>query len=147
MVAANLSRMLAGLDALISDRLAGYLDPSGKPTRPLGGYRFEPSQFAGFNDGRELSPAEHVVMLLALVPHIRPDFFGRLIGAYLPDGGDLPEFGGDRAEHHRGVLPTGETAQFVLAGDDLAGRLEVQRLLSSEHWFARRRVLWLDNVR
>ena len=39
---------------------------------------------------------------------------------------------GVRAEHHRGVLPTGETAQFVLAGDDLAGRLEVQRLLSPE---------------
>ena len=28
-----------------------------------------------------------------------------------------------------------------------AGRLEVQRLLSSEHWFARRHVLWLDPVR
>ena len=52
-----------------------------------------------------------------------------------------------RAEHHRGVLPTGETAQFVLAGDDLARRLEVQRLLSSEHWFARGHVLWLDTVR
>ena len=52
-----------------------------------------------------------------------------------------------RAEHHRGVLPTGETAQFVLAGDDLGGRLAVQRLLSSEHWFARRHVLWLDPVR
>lgn len=144
---ANLSRVLGCLDALISERLAWYLSQSSESVRPLDDYRFEPSQFADLNDGRELSSAEHVVILLALVPHVRPDFFGRLIGQYLPDGGDLPEFGGDRGEHHRGVLPTGETAQFVLAGDDLAGRLEVQRLLSSEHWFARRRVLWLDTVR
>jgi AAA+ superfamily predicted ATPase len=85
--------------------------------------------------------------MLALVPHLRPDFFARLIAQHLPDGGDLPEFGGVRGEHHRGVLPTGETAQFVLAGGDLAGRLEVQRLLSNDHWLAREHVLWLDPVR
>ena len=77
------------------------------------------------------------------MPHVRPDFFALLIGEHLPEGGDLPEFGGVRGEHYRGVLPTGETAQFVLAGDDLGG-LEVQRLLSSDHWFAGRHVLWLD---
>ena len=109
--------------------------------------RFDREQFADLNGGRELTPDEHVLVLLALVPHVRPDFFGRVIGRFLPEGGDLPEFGGVRADHHRGVLPTGETAQFVLAGDDLGGRLAVQRLLSSEHWFARRHVLWLDPVR
>lgn len=147
MGAANLSRVLAGLEALISERFAWYLGQSSKSVRPLDVDGFDAAQFADLNNGGELSPQEHVVLLLALVPHIRPDFFGRLIGQYLPDGGDLPEFGGVRGEHHRGVLPTGETAQFVLAGDDLHGRLEVQRLLSSEHWFARRRVLWLDTVR
>ena len=133
---------------MIADRLGECLDRSGHvgaaaSTRtPSTG-----TQFADLNGGRELAPDEHVLVLLALVPHVRPDFFGRLIGRFLPEGGDLPEFGGVRAEHHRGVLPTGETAQFVLAGDDLGGRLAVQRLLSSEHWFARRHVLWLDPVR
>ena len=98
--------------------------------------------------GRDtISPAEKTVVLMALAPHVAPNFFGSLIAEHLPDGGDLPEFGGVRGENHRGVLPTGETAQFVLAGDDLAGRLEVARMLSGEHWFARRRVLWLDPVR
>jgi AAA+ superfamily predicted ATPase len=145
--AANLSRALVCLDALISERLAWYVGQPSKSARPLDDYRFDPSQFADLNEGRELASCEHVLILLALVPHIRPNFFERLIGQYLPDGGDLPEFGGIRGEHHRGVLPTGETAQFVLAGDDLHGRLEVQRLLSGGHWFARRRVLWLDTVR
>lgn len=135
------------LESVIADRLSELLDPSGQPVRPLDNHGFDRSQFADVNEGRELSPAEHVLVLLALVPHVRPDFFGRLIGQFLPEGGDLPEFGGVRAEHHRGILPTGETAQFVLAGNDLAGRLRVQQLLSGEHWFARRHVLWLDTVR
>jgi hypothetical protein len=45
------------------------------------------------------------------------------------------------------IAPTGETAQFVLAGDDLAKRLEVQRMLSSGHWFVREHVLWVEPVR
>jgi AAA+ superfamily predicted ATPase len=143
----TLSHELLILESIVSGRLAEYHDRSDRPVRQLDTYGFDPALGAKVNGGRALTLDEHVLVLLALVPHVRPDFFGRVIGSILPDGGDLPEFGGVRAEHHRGVLPTGETAQFVLAGDDLAGRLEVQRMLSSEHWFARRHVLWLDPVR
>nr|MBP6828563.1 ATP-binding protein [Saprospiraceae bacterium] len=66
---------------------------------------------------------------------------------HLPQGGDFPEFGGVKAANHRGILPTGETAQFILAGDDLEKRLEVQRLLGSEHWLYQKRILWLEPVR
>lgn len=90
---------------------------------------------------------EHVIVLLALIPHIQPDFFTRIIAEHFPEGGDLPEFGGVRTENHRGIIPTGETAQFVIAGNDLAKRLEVQQILSSDHWFAREHILWLDQVR
>ena len=61
---------------------------------------------------------EWIVLLLALVPHIKPDFFEALITEYLPKGGDFPEFGGVKASNHRGLLPTGETTQFVLARND-----------------------------
>ncbi len=97
--------------------------------------------------GHPLTQTEWMLVLLTLAPHLRPGFFTSIIGRFLPEGGDLPEFGGVRGEHHRGVLPTGETAQFVLAGDDLASRLEVQKMLSGDHWFAREHVLWLDGVR
>lgn len=87
------------------------------------------------------------MLTLALAPHLQPNLLSGVIAEQLPEGGDLPEFGGVRGENHRGVLPTGETAQFILAGDDLEARLEVQRMLSPEHWFAKRHVLWLDQVR
>jgi hypothetical protein len=90
---------------------------------------------------------EFTLLMLAMVPHLQPFLLGKLIAAYLPDGGDFPEFGGVRGTNHRGLLPTGETAQFLLAGADMEKRWEVQRALGGEHWFARQKVLWLEAVR
>ena len=44
------------------------------------------------------------------------------------------------------MLPTGETAQFVIAGDNLTKRIEVQQMLGSDHWFAKKHILWLEAV-
>ena len=90
---------------------------------------------------------EFTLLMLALAPHLRPAFFDRAIAGHLPEEGDLPEFGGVKGNNHRGILPTGQTAQFILAGRDLGKALEVQRLLSSEHWLARRGILRLEAVR
>ena len=139
----NLAKALDFLERRVAHRLSHHL-ASGSAS-PADGQ--EVSGHLGSCLGRTLTDGEAVVVLLTLLPHLRPESFAKQIAEYLPDGGDLPEFGGVRAEHHRGVLPTGETAQFVLAGDDLAARLEVQRLLSNDHWLARERVLWLEPVR
>jgi AAA+ superfamily predicted ATPase len=138
----RLDRDLHALEAAIDTRLASCLgrkEPSATPAPD--------TSWLGARLGRTcLEPDEHIIVLLALLPHVRPHVLDRLMAGHLPDGGDLPEFGGVRAGNHRGVLPTGETAQFVLAGDDLAKRIEVQRKLGGEHWFARRHVLWLEPV-
>jgi AAA+ superfamily predicted ATPase len=90
---------------------------------------------------------EFVVLMLALIPNLRPGFFDKLIAEHLPEGGDFPEFGGVQGGNHRGLLATGETAQCILAGDDIKKRIAVQRILSSEHWFSKKRILWLETVR
>jgi hypothetical protein len=94
----------------------------------------------------ELTTQEWLVLLLALVPHLVPNFFNQIIAEHLPEGGEFPHFGGVKGTNHRGILPTGETAQFILAGDDLKKRLEVQRLFGSDHWFAHKRIVWLAPV-
>lgn len=93
-----------------------------------------------------LNKNEFTLLILTLIPHLQPDFYTRIIAEHLPEGGDFPEFGGVKGSNHRGLLPTGETAQFVIAGNDLEKRLEVQRILSSEHWFAQKHILWLSPV-
>jgi AAA+ superfamily predicted ATPase len=85
--------------------------------------------------------------LLNISNRISSNFFNRIIAEHLPEGGDFPQFGGVKGTNHRGILPTGETAQFILAGDDLEKRLDVQRLFSSDHWFAQEHILWLESVR
>lgn len=105
------------------------------------------SWLAAFMEQYEPNIEEFVVLLLTIAPHLQPHFFNQIIAEHLPEGGDFPEFGGVKGSNHRGILPTGETAQFILAGDDLEKRLEIQRILSSEHWFAQKRILWMEPVR
>lgn len=104
------------------------------------------SALAKFIDTYSPTPDEFLLLMLAMVPHLKPGFFSNIIAAHLPDGGDFPEFGGVKPSNHRGILPTGETAQFILAGDVLEKRLEVQRMLGSAHWFAQKHILRLDPV-
>jgi hypothetical protein len=142
----DLSTSLAFLGKYISWRLgAASNEPADGP---------DPPGFPQFDFARLTSPivqvplgqSEFLVLLLALVPHVQPQFLTGLIAEHLPDGGDFPEFGGVKGTNHRGILPTGETAQFVLAGDDLEKRLAVQHLLGPDHPFAQKHLLWLEPV-
>jgi AAA+ superfamily predicted ATPase len=89
---------------------------------------------------------EFIILLLALTPHIRPNFLDALIQQYLPNGGDFPEFGGIRGNNHRGLLPTGETAQFIVAGNELKKRLEVQEALITGE-LAKQNIISLEPVK
>lgn len=110
-------------------------------------FKEDTSAFSKFVLENQMSYLEYSIFVLALIPHTLPRFLTKTISDILPEGGDLPEFGGVRSGNHRGILPTGETAQFVLAGNDLEKRLEVQQLLSPDHWFSQKRILWLEAVR
>src|SRR5687768_13035637 len=60
-----------------------------------------------------------LLVLLALAPWMKPDFFDRILQKVVPAAGDHPEVGGLRGRQHRGFIPTGDTVLFLLAGDDL----------------------------
>ncbi|MBO2011551.1 ATP-binding protein [Siccationidurans soli] len=144
---ANLTTALAYLRSVVAGRLQVQDGQAETETNDGPAYARDGSPFAEFMARHEPTFAEYVLLLLALVPHVQPAFFSQLMAEHLPDGGDFPEFGGVRGNSHRGLLPTGETAQFVLAGDDLEKRLAVQHLLSPEHWLARKNILQLEPVR
>jgi hypothetical protein len=143
---ANLQTALDWLHTVVITSLTTKSDLSGQ---------FEPSSLDLYSDDSGLAQftakygptyEEFVILMLALTPHIKPGFFGNIIAEVYPDGGDLPEFGGVKRTNHRGILPTGETAQCILAGNDLGRRVDVQRILGNEHWFAQKRILWLEPV-
>ena len=71
-----------------------------------------------------LNNQEVIVLLLAMVAHASPGFLNDIITDYLPNGGDFPEFGGIKGKQHRGILPTGETALYILYGTDVDARVK-----------------------
>ena len=93
----------------------------------------------------KLTVEEHYILLIALAPHIRPDFFDRLIQEALPQPGDFPVIGGVRGKQFRGFLPTGETVLFLLAGEDWCACQELfHRVFGPEHQFWKRKMIWLE---
>lgn len=145
--AINLEQAVGWLKSIVTGRLRiHFVQADDFELCPLNLYK-DNSWLVQFIASKDPGFEELAILLLVITPHLHPHFFNKLIAEYLPEGGDFPEFGGVKGTNHRGLLPTGETAQFILAGDDLEKRLEIQRILSSEHWFAQNHILWLEPVR
>lgn len=104
------------------------------------------SELSEFIKKNKFTQSEIVTLLLALIPHVSPQFLNNIIFEYLPNGGDFPEIGGTKGKNHRGILPTGETVLYILAGKDIKKRIEVSKLFDESHLFARKNVLYLDQV-
>jgi hypothetical protein len=84
---------------------------------------------------------ERLVLVLAMIPHVRPQLLDLLFIRNKNLDRGYAEFGGWRGKYHGGFLPTGETAAFILAGQHLARRFEVIRLFESDHFFASAAIL------
>lgn len=104
------------------------------------------SELYKFIKSNKLLKSEIVTLLVSLVPHISPDFFNSIISKYLPNGGDFPEFGGVKGKNHRGILPTGETVLYILAGNDIEKRSKLMSMFEEDHLFAQKNVLYIEPV-
>ena len=95
--AANLETAFDWLHQILTHRLNTYF----RQAEGIEVARFdvycEHSLLAEFIATHNPSPEEFTVLLLALIPHLKPGFLSKIIADYLPDGGDFPEFGGVKA--------------------------------------------------
>ncbi len=142
----NLHTTLAFLADLTRFRLATHLGQTAKPPQvpPM---QDDDAPLTRFIQQRRPTVDEFVTLAVALVPHIIPAFFDELVAELLPQGGDFPAIGGVKGTNQRNTLPTGETVLFLLAGNDLARRLEVQKLFGSQHFFAKEKILYLEDLK
>ena len=89
---------------------------------------------------------ERVIVMLALMPHIKPQALDTF---FLQNGAldrQFTQFGGWKGLSHGGFLPTGETAVFIIAADDPIKRCEVVRMLQRDHWFYTSNILRLEGA-
>ena len=105
------------------------------------------SMYGHFVNHYNLSFAERVIFVLSLVPHIRPQLLDVFFTKNANNNRDFTEFGGRNGHSFPGFLPTGETALYILSGDDLARRFSFYYLFEADHFFARHDILTLENVK
>ena len=131
----SLNNLLSFLKEIIQQRLAFELE--GKNIiAPNLDISEDKSYLAQFIAQKELTGQELVFLLLAIVPHLSPDFITNIIANILPNGGEFPAFGGVKGKSHRGLLPTGETALYVLCGSNVDKRLEtIQQIVENSILF------------
>ena len=104
----------------------------------------ENSPYSQLIKKHQMGMSERLVLILALIPHIKPsllDILNMKNELY-----DIPftEFGGIRDNKHKGYLPTGETAAFLIAGSDLEKRFALLPLFEKEHFFYQQGILSLE---
>jgi hypothetical protein len=149
--AGDLEADLQWFTRVLDARLKGYFgsgeapqpDPLGIAPPPLEPGR---SAYARFVCETRLPPSARLVLLLALIPHVRPQLLDVLWSRNDVTQRGFTEFGGMQGASHGGFIPTGETAVFLLSGDDLAARFQMARLFEGEQLLARHNVVHLAGV-
>ncbi len=102
------------------------------------------SMYARFINHYDMTFAERVLFVLSLVPHIKPHLLDVFLSRNGTNSRPFTEFGGRKGHSSPGFLPTGETALFLLAGDDLQKRLSFYYLFEADHFFAGHNILRLE---
>ncbi|MCB1037623.1 MAG: ATP-binding protein, partial [Acidobacteria bacterium] len=118
--------------------LPALLPPPPLPAEGLPPYASTVAEL-GLDDG------ERLLLILAFLPHFRPQALDPFFLENRPVGRRFTEFGGLAGSSHGGFLPTGETAMFLLAGGDAAARLRSRELFRPEHRLFSEGILELDH--
>ncbi len=94
----------------------------------------------------ELSEDEVVMLLVAIAPHMYPGFFERILHKYLDPVYEFYEIGGVKGKNQKGMLPTGSTALFIMAGNDETAKLTKRELFEFDSKLFHLGVLSLNDV-
>lgn len=117
--ASNLSSLFRFLDDYIKHRISLSIETGTQHPKPelnLGsGEQYPLNQLI---TQHELTEDEVIMLLVALAPHMYPGYFERLKEQFMDIEADFYDYGGFAGKYQKGMLPTGATAMFVMAGND-----------------------------
>ncbi|OGB25325.1 MAG: AAA family ATPase [Burkholderiales bacterium RIFCSPLOWO2_02_FULL_57_36] len=146
--ARSLEREVAWFGEVLSTRFNAYFAQGGAQqdirSHAPPDLNGDPSVFARTVQECGMGFDERIVLILTLIPHIRPQALDLFFTSNKNIERGFTEFGGWKGKSHGGMLPTCETAAFVIAGDDLNRRFEVARLFEPGHFFARRGIIRVE---
>lgn len=103
----------------------------------------DPSPYAAVVRRFSMSYTERLVLILSLVPHLQPELLDMFLMKNAATDHPFTQLGGQKASHG-GYLPTGETAVFLLAGNNLVQRYSLMHLFDDAHFFHTQNILKLQ---
>lgn len=103
------------------------------------------SIYAAFVVEAGISFDERLLLILALIPHVRPDLLDLLFTRNKNFDRGFTQFGGWKGQSHGGFLPTCETAAFLIAGNDLEKRFLLTQFLEGESYLIERGVISVEH--
>jgi hypothetical protein len=137
---------IAWFEAVLRRRLDAHVAERGEDvlaTCPAPSLDANDAAYAQAVRAAELSPAERLVLILALLLHLRPKVLDMLLVQNEASKRRFTEFGG--IDGAGGFHPTRETALFLLAGENMARRLEASRLFAPDRPLQARNILELPD--
>jgi AAA+ superfamily predicted ATPase len=146
--AMSLEREFQWLGELVTTRLQLYFNQPSQYSSiydiPAPDLEQDQSIYARELRGFSMNIQERIVLLLALAPHVKPQVLDPLFMKNALYERGYSEFGGIMGQQHSGFIPTGETALFLLAADDVSEKLALLKLFEEDHFFFRFNILRLE---
>lgn len=147
--AATAARELEWFTAILTARgaISFNNDPGQPPVNTIAppAVTNDPSPYAAVIRQFNLSHAERFVLILSLAPHLQPELLDMLLMKNENTGHPFTQLGGQKSAGGCN-LPTGETAVFLLAGNDLQQRYRLLHLFGDTHIFHTQNILKLQPV-
>ncbi len=129
------------LERMIDFRFDEYFRQEREVSCPEAPVLDDDSYFSSVINSNGFGLHERLLIILSLVPHIKPT----VLDAFYTKNANIDrvytEFGGMKGDKHGGIIPTAQTAAFIISGDDLALRMQVQSHLRDESALAKLNIL------
>ncbi|MEP1032656.1 ATP-binding protein [Ekhidna sp.] len=138
---ATIENELKWFASVLEARFQSYFEQSTPQDIPPPLFEFKETSYAQYVTSNELTKDERLLLMLAIAPHVQPNLLDVFFTKNVTFERGFTEFGGYLGKFHGGFLPTGETAAFLIAGDDIRKRLDVYALLDAKHLFVREGVI------
>ena len=103
------------------------------------------SNYAELVQHYQMSPEERLLLMLALVPNLKPQTLDIFFTKNSTYDRSFTEFGGWQDSNRTGFHPTGETALFLLAGNHIGQRIFFTQFLQGSHYFFKHGILTLTD--
>tara|TARA_B100001287_G_scaffold173436_1_gene146097 strand:+ start:22598 stop:23944 length:1347 start_codon:yes stop_codon:yes gene_type:complete len=147
----TLEKELAWLQIVIETRFNLYFE---QKTNYKNVFEITPPNLAGDNSVYakimkyyNFSFSERLLISLTLAPHIKPRILDIFFNKNEALNRGFTEFGGIKGATHGGFIPTGETAAFLIAGEDIGLKIELMHLLDATHILFKHKILSLSDVK